>query len=59
MASAATILRDPGVRLIALGWTAFLTENIVLSHNRALFVDQFGEDVYRCVVLCRSAAAAA
>jgi hypothetical protein len=54
----AAILRDPGVRLIALGWTAFLTENVVLSHNRALFVEQLGEDAYRCVVLCSAAAAA-
>ena len=49
------IVAHRGVRLIGLGWAAFLTENVVLSHNRGLFVEQVGEDVYKCVLAPQSA----
>lgn len=36
----------PGVRWIAGGWAAFITENLVLSHNRDYLVNNFSEARY-------------
>ena len=39
-------LRHKGVRWIALGWAGFITENVVLSHNREWIITEFGKDTY-------------
>lgn len=39
-------LRDRGVRWIGGGWLAFLTENLVLSHNREEIIARIGDDRY-------------
>ena len=31
-----------GVRWIAAGWTAFIAENVVLSHNREWLIERLG-----------------
>lgn len=38
--------RHKGVRWIALGWAGFITENVVLSHNREWIIGEFGKDAY-------------
>ena len=35
-----------GVRWITIGWTGFIAENLILSHNKEYLVSNFGEDVY-------------
>lgn len=39
-------LRDKGVRWIGGGWLAFLSENLILSHNRDVIISQIGDDNY-------------
>lgn len=39
-------LQNKGVRWIALGWTGFILENLVLSHNRADIIQAFGDEKY-------------
>ena len=46
-----------GVRWITLGWTAFITENVVLSHNREWIIDKFGEKNYHGLYNILSSAA--
>lgn len=46
MASTFAAFNHPGVRWIAGGWAAFITENLVLSHNRDYLVRNFGEGRY-------------
>eukprot|EP01031_Cornospumella_fuschlensis_P037141 gene37141-45083_t len=48
MASAASIswLKHPGVRWISLGWIGFITENVVVSHNRDYLIAHIGDDEY-------------
>lgn len=41
-----TILQSKGVRYIASGWVFFISENLILSHNRTEIIDQFGDDNY-------------
>lgn len=36
MASVAEVLSHRGARLAALGWSAFVAENVALSHNRGV-----------------------
>ena len=43
----AAALGHVGVRFVAGGWAAFITENLVLSSNRDWLVGQFGESGYR------------
>jgi hypothetical protein len=40
------LLRDKGVRWIGAGWTAFLAENLILSHNRDAIIDKVGDKNY-------------
>lgn len=35
-----------GVRLVSLGWIAFILENLVMSQNREYIIDNFGDDQY-------------
>eukprot|EP01084_Bolivina_argentea_P186989 322191_1 len=35
-----------GVRWITIGWTAFILENVILSHNKEWIVSTFGYDTY-------------
>jgi hypothetical protein len=39
-------LASRGVRWIAAGWTGFILENLVLSHNRTEIISTFGSDTY-------------
>lgn len=41
-----SILQSKGVRYIASGWVFFISENVILSHNRTDIINQFGEDNY-------------
>jgi hypothetical protein len=34
-----SILKDKGVRWILFGWTSFITENVVITHNREYLID--------------------
>lgn len=40
------VLSHKGVRLIGLGWTGFIAENLVMSHNRDWIIDKFGKQNY-------------
>ncbi len=40
-------LQSRGAKWIAVGWTAFIGENLILSHNRDVIIGAFGEDNYR------------
>lgn len=44
MASSVWVHR--GVRWVAAGWSAFIAENLVLSHNRDWIIAQYGDDNY-------------
>jgi hypothetical protein len=44
--AASAALAHPGVRWITFGWTAFLTENVVLSDNRDWVIDRIGAERY-------------
>eukprot|EP01083_Nonionella_stella_P022205 61435_1 len=46
-----------GVRYIAFGWTAFIAENVVLSHNREYIIETIGEQQYHGVYSVLSSAA--
>ena len=39
-------LRHKGVKWITLGWAGFITENLVLSHNRDWIIEEFGQGTY-------------
>ena len=43
------LLGNKGVRWIAVGWTGFILENLVLSHNRADIIRLYGDDNYHMV----------
>ena len=40
------MLAHKGVRWITLGWTGFIAENVILSHNREYIIETFGEKTY-------------
>jgi len=42
----AQILRHPGIALIGGGWSFFIAENLVLSHNREAIIDACGKQTY-------------
>lgn len=42
-------LAHPGVRWIGLGWTGFIGENLVLSHNRQAIINRFGNQKYHMI----------
>jgi len=52
------LLRDKGVKYIFFGWTGFITENLVVTHNRD-FIIQYtgGEKNYRFIYSFFSSAA--
>ncbi|RHY26209.1 hypothetical protein DYB32_007800 [Aphanomyces invadans] len=52
-----TVLGHKGCRWIALGWTAFIAENLVLSEFKEHIVAQFGQDNYRLTYSTLSTAA--
>lgn len=57
-AAAATLsLRNPGVRWVALGWTGFIAENLILSENRTAIIDAIGDREYHLVYSALSTAA--
>lgn len=40
------MLAHKGVRWITFGWSAFIAENVILSHNREYIIERFGEQSY-------------
>ena len=46
-----------GVRYITLGWTGFITENLVMSHNREYIIDYLNEYNYHLIYNTLSTAA--
>lgn len=43
------MLKSKGVKWIGLGWTGFILENLILSHNREEIISTFGSDKYHMV----------
>ncbi|KAI8896444.1 hypothetical protein BC833DRAFT_566617 [Globomyces pollinis-pini] len=41
-----TIWKHSGVRYITLGWSFFIAENVILSHNRTDIIERIGDDNY-------------
>ncbi|KAJ3230084.1 CAAX prenyl protease [Chytriomyces hyalinus] len=41
------VLSHTGTKWIAIGWTAFIAENVIVSENRETLVGALGEDRYR------------
>ena len=39
-------LQSRGAKWIAVGWTAFIAENLILSHNRDEIIGVFGPKAY-------------
>ena len=35
-----------GVKLVGFGWSFFIIENVILSHNRTLVINEIGDDKY-------------
>eukprot|EP01084_Bolivina_argentea_P201640 344647_1 len=51
------MLAHKGVRWITLGWTGFIAENLILSHNREYIIDTFNKETYHGVYNVLSSAA--
>jgi hypothetical protein len=51
------LLANKGARWVGLGWTAFILENLVLSHNRSDIIAWYGDDNYHMVYNVLSTAA--
>jgi len=47
--SAMLTLRNPGVRWVAVGWTGFITENLLLSENRQAIIEAIGDREYHLI----------
>ncbi|KNC81639.1 hypothetical protein SARC_06044 [Sphaeroforma arctica JP610] len=45
-AAALSALKHPGVKYIFYGWTFFITENLVMSHNREYIINNYTEKNY-------------
>jgi hypothetical protein len=50
-------LQSRGAKWIAVGWAAFIGENLVLSHNREEIINHFGAKTYNYTYSCLSTAA--
>jgi hypothetical protein len=48
-ASMSSVMSSKGVRWIGLGWTGFILENLILSHNREEIIGTFGSSTYHNV----------
>lgn len=46
MATGQSIWRSKGVKWVTMGWLGFITENLVLSHNREQIISTYGDDNY-------------
>lgn len=53
------IAKHPGARWAFFGWSAFLAENVVLSHNREYVISEIGNDKYHYLYNTLSTAACA
>ena len=52
------MLKDKGVKFILYGWIGFISENIIVSHNRDYIIDHLGgEKTYRNIYSFFSSAA--
>eukprot|EP01134_Creolimax_fragrantissima_P006900 CFRG6900T1 len=49
MAKLFKALQHPGPRYVAFGWTFFITENLVMSHNRDWIINNYSEQNYHYV----------
>ena len=36
------ILKDKGVKYITFGWIGFISENLIISHNREYIINHLG-----------------
>lgn len=43
------LLANKGVRWIGLGWIGFISENLILSHNRQDIINSVGDDTYHMI----------
>ena len=42
------LFSDKGVKIITLGWSGFILENLIVSHNREYIISHLGgENLYR------------
>jgi uncharacterized membrane protein len=48
---------NKGVRFVTAGWLGFITENLVLSHNREYIISTYGDDEYHLAYNILSTAA--
>ena len=52
------ILKDKGVKYITFGWIGFISENLIISHNREYIINHLGgEKTYRSIYSFFSSAA--
>lgn len=56
-AGMAAVWQHAGVRWITLGWSAFIAENLIMSHNRGWIISNFGDATYHGVYNTLSTAA--
>lgn len=40
------LVAHKGIRWITIGWSGFIAENLILSHNKEWLVDRFDENQY-------------
>ena len=45
----ASLWANKGVRWVAMGWTGFIVENLVLSQNREEIIKNLGDDTYHYI----------
>jgi hypothetical protein len=46
MSSGQSFFRNKGVRLVTIGWIGFISENLILSHNREYIINYYGDGNY-------------
>lgn len=52
-----SFFKHKGVRWVTAGWIGFITENLVMSHNREWIISNFGDDEYHIAYNILSTAA--
>jgi hypothetical protein len=51
------VFSSKAVRWITFGWSAFIVENVVLSHNREWIIETYGDNNYHNIYNTLSTAA--
>lgn len=57
MSAGQALWKSKGVKWVTMGWLGFITENLVLSHNREQIIANFGDDNYHIAYNILSTAA--